>query len=217
MDDGHFESFQHRSLGEAHRGLFRSRLAIFTVDKEMVVALTSLSSLNLSASPGEQRDVLTEWLMQAPQLRRCLLIKNTWNQISSRRKAGNDIFHLCKHKCLTVRQNVASVNILVLHMYYWKDIFLQLPPGEESVYPDVGGDDDEQREEEDLAVVGRVVDVRPVVWAENLNCQFHWFDFIQSCSGINSPQMHSNMRSCSWRLFGRCPTNCPGCSLVQYF
>ena len=57
-------------------------------------------------------------------------------------------------------------------MYYWKDIFLQLPPGEESVYPDVGGDDDEQREEEDLAVVGRVVDVRPVVWAENLNCQF---------------------------------------------
>ena len=47
-----------------------------------------------------------------------------------------------------------------------------LPPGEKGIYPDVGGDDDEQREEEDLAVVGRVVDIRPVVRAAvyfNLN------------------------------------------------
>ena len=48
---------------------------------------------------------------------------------------------------------------------YWNYIqlirlfFFQLLPGEKGVYPDVGGDDDEQMEEEDLAVVGRVVDV----------------------------------------------------------
>ena len=40
------------------------------------------------------------------------------------------------------------------------------PPCEEGVNPDVGGDDDEEGEEEDLAVVGRVVDVRPVVGAK---------------------------------------------------
>ena len=64
-----------------------------------------------------------------------------------------------------------SVNILVLHSI---DKII-LPPGEKGIYPDVGGDDDEQREEEDLAVVGRVVDVRPVVRAAvyfNLNWQF---------------------------------------------
>ena len=38
-------------------------------------------------------------------------------------------------------------------------LFVQLLPGEKGVYPDVGGDDDEEGEEEDLAVVGRVVDV----------------------------------------------------------
>ena len=38
-------------------------------------------------------------------------------------------------------------------------------PGEENVDPGVGGDDDDEGQEEDLAVVQRVVDVRPVVWA----------------------------------------------------
>ena len=42
-----------------------------------------------------------------------------------------------------------------------------MTPGQENVYPDVGGDDDDERDEEDLAVVQRVVDVRPVVGAEN--------------------------------------------------
>ena len=51
-----------------------------------------------------------------------------------------------------------SVNILELHTID-KIIFFQLLPGEKGVYPDVGGDDDEQMEEEDLAVVGHVVDV----------------------------------------------------------
>ena len=41
-----------------------------------------------------------------------------------------------------------------------------LPPVEECVYPDVGGDEDKQGEEEDLAVVQRVVDVGPVGGAE---------------------------------------------------
>ena len=40
--------------------------------------------------------------------------------------------------------------------------FVQLPPGEECVDPGVGGDDDDEGEEEDLAVVSRVVDVIPV-------------------------------------------------------
>ena len=40
-----------------------------------------------------------------------------------------------------------------------------MPPGEEHIDPDVGGDDDEEWEEKDFAVVGRVVDVRPVVRA----------------------------------------------------
>ena len=40
--------------------------------------------------------------------------------------------------------------------------FVQLPPGEECVDPCVGGDDDDEGEEEDLAVVSRVVDVIPV-------------------------------------------------------
>ena len=35
-------------------------------------------------------------------------------------------------------------------------------PGEERVDPGVGGDDDDEGEEEDLAVVSRVVDVIPV-------------------------------------------------------
>ena len=43
------------------------------------------------------------------------------------------------------------------------NIFL---PGEENVDPGVSGDDDDEREKEDLAVVQRVVDVRPVVRAE---------------------------------------------------
>ena len=38
-------------------------------------------------------------------------------------------------------------------------------PGEENVDPGVGGDDDDEGQEEDLAVVQRVVDVRPVVGA----------------------------------------------------
>ena len=40
-----------------------------------------------------------------------------------------------------------------------------LSPVEECVYPDVGGDEDKQGEKKDLAVVQRVVDVRPVVRA----------------------------------------------------
>ena len=40
-----------------------------------------------------------------------------------------------------------------------------MPPGEECVDPGVGGDDDDEGEEEDLAVVSRVIDVRPVVRA----------------------------------------------------
>ena len=40
-------------------------------------------------------------------------------------------------------------------------------PGQEDVYPGVGGDYDDEREEEDIAVVEGVVDVRPVVRAEN--------------------------------------------------
>ena len=43
-----------------------------------------------------------------------------------------------------------------------------LPPVEECVYPDVGGDEDKKREKEDLAVVQRVVDVGPVGRAEIL-------------------------------------------------
>ena len=54
-----------------------------------------------------------------------------------------------------------SVNILVLH----SNDKIILPPGEKGIYPDVGGDDDEEGEEEDLAVVRGVVDVRPVVRA----------------------------------------------------
>ena len=59
VDDGHFEGFQHRSLGRTHQGLFKSCVAISIVDKEVVVSVTGQSSLNLSASPGEQRAVLT--------------------------------------------------------------------------------------------------------------------------------------------------------------
>ena len=36
------------------------------------------------------------------------------------------------------------------------------PPGQDCVDPDVGGHDDDEGEEEDLTVVGGVVDVRPV-------------------------------------------------------
>ena len=93
MDDGHFESFQHRFLGKAHRGLFRSRLAIFIVDKEMVVALTSLSSLNLSASPGEQRAVLTFDINVSTTIKGEGLIINTFDEtsLSVRRTAIDEI------------------------------------------------------------------------------------------------------------------------------
>ena len=48
----------------------------------------------------------------------------------------------------------------------WLNLSYKLiKPGEEGVDPDVGCDNDEEGEEEDLAVVGRVVDVRPVVRA----------------------------------------------------
>ena len=40
-------------------------------------------------------------------------------------------------------------------------------PGQENIDPGVSGDDDDERQEEDLAVVERVVDVGPVVRAEN--------------------------------------------------
>ena len=43
-----------------------------------------------------------------------------------------------------------------------------LPPVEECVYPDVGGDEDKQGEKKDLAVVQCVVDVGPVGRAEIL-------------------------------------------------
>ena len=43
-----------------------------------------------------------------------------------------------------------------------------LPPVEECVYPDVGGDENKKREKKDLAVVQCVVDVRPVGGAEHL-------------------------------------------------
>ena len=39
-------------------------------------------------------------------------------------------------------------------------------PGEKHVDPYVGGDNDDERQEEDLRVVHHVVDVRPVVWAD---------------------------------------------------
>ena len=67
----------------------------------------------------------------------------------------------------------------------WLNLSYKLiKPGEEGVDPDVGCDNDEEGEEEDLAVVGRVVDVRPVVGAENriekikLNSLFILFDLI---------------------------------------
>ena len=37
-----------------------------------------------------------------------------------------------------------------------------MPPWEQGVYPDVGGDNDKEREEEYLTVVGGVVDIRPM-------------------------------------------------------
>ena len=40
-------------------------------------------------------------------------------------------------------------------------------PGQEDIDPGVGGNNDDEREEEDIAVVERVVDIRPVVRAEN--------------------------------------------------
>ena len=40
-------------------------------------------------------------------------------------------------------------------------------PGQENIDPGVSGDDDDERHEEDLAVVQCVVDVRPVVRAKN--------------------------------------------------
>ena len=46
VDDGHFQSFQHGSLGKAHRGLFRSLTAI------LIVMVSSGTSLDLPASPG---------------------------------------------------------------------------------------------------------------------------------------------------------------------
>ena len=65
--------------------------------------------------------------------------------------------------------------IASLHCSVWLLKHTGTWPGEKGVYPDVGGDDDEEGEEEDLAVVGRVVDVRPVVRAA-----VNWFDFIQN-------------------------------------
>ena len=44
-------------------------------------------------------------------------------------------------------------------------------PGEKHVDPYVGGDNDDERQEEDLGVVHHVVDVRPVVWADK-NIEF---------------------------------------------
>ena len=49
-----------------------------------------------------------------------------------------------------------------------------LPPVEECVYPDVGGDENKKRERKDLAVVQRVVDVGPVGGAEILRKLKPW-------------------------------------------
>ena len=45
-------------------------------------------------------------------------------------------------------------------------------PGEKHVDPYVGGDNDDERQEEDLGVVHHVVDVRPVVWADKKHWNF---------------------------------------------
>ena len=49
-----------------------------------------------------------------------------------------------------------------------------LPPVEECVYPDVGGDENKKREKEDLAVVQCVVDVPPVIGAA-----MEWFFMVK--------------------------------------
>ena len=46
----------------------------------------------------------------------------------------------------------------------------QMIPGQEDIDPGVGGNNDDEREEEDIAVVEGVVDVRPVVRDENKPC-----------------------------------------------
>ena len=93
MDDGHFEGFQHRSLGRTHQGLFRSRVAIFVVNKEMMVSVTGPSSLNLSASPGEQRAVLTFDINVSITIKGEGLIINTFDEtsLSVRRTAIDEI------------------------------------------------------------------------------------------------------------------------------
>ena len=50
----------------------------------------------------------------------------------------------------------------------YSDVLDQIIPGQENINPRVGGNDDDQRQEEDLTVIESVVDVRPVVRAENL-------------------------------------------------
>ena len=96
--------------------------------------------------------------------------------------------------------------IASLHCSVWLLKHTGTWPGEKGVYPDVGGDDDEEGEEEDLAVVRGVVDVRPVVRAAvNWQCHpFHLkfrFDFIQFC--------------CS-RLWDKFPTDELQCVEVQW-
>ena len=57
--------------------------------------------------------------------------------------------------------------VFVATPLYWSQatsIFIQIP-GQENIDPGVGGDDDDEGQEKDLAVVQRVVDVRPVVRA----------------------------------------------------
>ena len=49
-------------------------------------------------------------------------------------------------------------------LFKFSNLNLQIP-GEENIDPSVGGNDDDEGQEEDLAVVQRVVDVRPVVGA----------------------------------------------------
>ena len=80
--------------------------------------------------------------------------------------------------------------IASLHCSVWLLKHTGTWPGEKGVYPDVGGDDDEEGEEEDLAVVGRVVDVRPVVRAA-----VDW-EFISDFDWI-----------CSSRLWNKFPTD----------
>ena len=83
MDDRHFQCFQHRPLGRAHRDFFR-RLAIFIGAKK--VLLGRRACLDLTTSPGEQCCFEGKAYVRSHLSGKCCIIKkkNTWFRFQPR-------------------------------------------------------------------------------------------------------------------------------------